>query len=94
MFIFGCLTYRNIRQIKGLLRQYADRQLVKMTLIQLILVLISMIPFGINNSYNLITNGMIKQLDQSLKEAFALRIFTLTSYLYYIVSLVIYEIKN
>jgi len=89
MVIFGWLTYRNIRQIKSLVRQYVDRQLARMTLIQVLLVVISITPFGINSAYGLITSKINKDKDRRLKESFATTIFILISYFYYVVCLFI-----
>jgi fumarate reductase subunit D len=85
MLVFGSLTYRNIRRTRALAEQQADRQLTKMVLMQIILVVISMIPFGIFTAYSLITAGVSKSIDQLTKEYFVLIILVLASYLYYIV---------
>jgi hypothetical protein len=85
MLVFGSLTYRNIRRTRALAEQQADRQLTKMVLMQIILVVISMIPFGIFTAYSLITAGVSKSIDQLTKEYFVLIILVLVSYLYYIV---------
>ena len=55
MCVFGCLTYRNIRQTRALAEQHADRQLVKMIFIEVVLVVISVIPYGIIGIYGLAT---------------------------------------
>ncbi|CAF3898942.1 unnamed protein product, partial [Adineta steineri] len=57
---FGYLTYRNIRRTVALAEQHADRQLVKMVLIQVALVVICIAPVGIYNAYSLITYGVVK----------------------------------
>jgi hypothetical protein len=41
MIIFRYLTYRNIHLTRLLARQFADRQIVRIILIQIILVIIS-----------------------------------------------------
>ncbi|CAF0858899.1 unnamed protein product [Adineta steineri] len=46
MTIFGYLAYRNIRRTVALAEQHADRQLIKMVLIQVAVVLICLIPVG------------------------------------------------
>jgi hypothetical protein len=89
MVIFGWLTYRNIRLTRVLAEQHADRQLVKMTLIQTVIVVISFAPYGIMNAYTLITSGGTKSVDQQVQESFALTIFTLTTFIYYAVCLLI-----
>jgi len=73
MGAFGCLTYRNIRQTRVLAQQQADRQLIRMTLFQVILVFICLIPYSINIAYNLITDTVIEDANQLLKESFAYR---------------------
>ena len=79
------LTYRNIQLTRGLVSQYADRQLTRMTSIQIVLIVICMPPYGINTAYSVITSGMIKDVDRSMKELFTLTILTLLTYLYYVV---------
>jgi len=88
MIIFGYLTYRNIHQTIFLAGQHADRQLVKMTLIQVVLVVISIAPFGIFSTYLYITMGVVKDADQQMKEALVGTIFILISYFYYVVCLI------
>ena len=85
MILFACLTYRNIRLTRGLTRQYADRQLTRMTLIQVIFIVVSIIPYGIDTAYNLFTSQMIKDTDRIAKESFALTVFLMSSYIYYVV---------
>jgi hypothetical protein len=88
MSIFGCLTYRNLRRTIVLREQQANRQLVKMILPQVILVLISATPYMINGLYNAVTNGIIKSPDRQEKEYFAavivimLAFFCFTVYFY------------
>ncbi|CAF1072261.1 unnamed protein product [Adineta steineri] len=84
MLIFGGLTYRNMRLSKALVEQHADRQLTKMIIIQVMLVIISMTPYGILDIYTLITSKYIKSTDQLQQEAFAQTIFVLVSYIYYV----------
>ena len=86
--LFGLLTFRNIRQTILLAEQRADQQLTKMILIQILLILVSIAPYGINNAYRLITAGVKKGTDQQVKEAFITTIVTLISYLYYVVCLI------
>jgi hypothetical protein len=85
MVIFGGLAYRNIRQTIVLAAQQADRQLMNMILIQVILVVISMTPFGIYMTYDVITSQCKKDLDQQLKESFVVTILVLITYFYYVV---------
>ncbi|CAF1441150.1 unnamed protein product [Adineta steineri] len=84
LVVFGWLTYRNIRQTIVLAEQHADRQLTKMILIQVILVLISIIPYGINNLYGFVTSGVIKDANRVVVESFISTIVNLISYLYHV----------
>ena len=86
MIIFGFLTYKNLRETILLLEEHADRQLANMILIQVLLIMISMIPFGTFYTYRLITNGISKDTNRLLKENLVNVILTLVSYFYYIVS--------
>jgi hypothetical protein len=92
MLIFGYLTYRNIHLTRVLAEQQADRQLVRMTLIQVVLVLISFIPYAINNAYGIVTSKITKDADRLAKESFASTIFNLVPYIYYAVCL--FDLKN
>jgi hypothetical protein len=83
--VFGCLTYRNIRQTIVLAQQHADHQLTMMTLIQVVLIMISISPPGIYTAYISITSGIVKDADRQMKEGFASTIISLTSYFYYVV---------
>jgi hypothetical protein len=88
--VFGVLAYRNIRQTVVLAERHANRQLTKMTLIQVVLIIISITPVGILTAYNLITTGVIKDEDRKMKEGFAETIISLTSYFYYVVCYLLY----
>jgi len=94
MVIFGYLTYRNIRRTIVLAEQQADRQLVKMILIQVLLVVISMTPFGIYIIYYLITAEVVKGPNRLLKESFAEIILIFVSYCYYAVCFILSKINS
>jgi hypothetical protein len=81
------LAYRNIRQTVVLVGEHADRQVTKMTLIQVILIVVSATPPGIYSAYSVLTTGVVKDLDRQLKEIFAATIVGLITYFYFIVSL-------
>lgn len=85
MIIFGWLTYRNIRQTINLAELQADRQLIRMTLMNVILFIISLLPYGIYNTYSLVTSTVVKNSDQQLKEYFASSVLSMATYLYYVV---------
>jgi hypothetical protein len=77
MVVFGYLGYRNIHLTKGLAEQQADRQLIRMILIQVVLVFICFVPFDINNVYNLIISNVSKDKNRLMIENLAYTIFTL-----------------
>ncbi|CAF1271118.1 unnamed protein product [Adineta ricciae] len=83
MVTFGYLTYRNIRLTRALARQYADRQLVRMVLFQIILVIISFVPYGTYSMYSLISTGLTKDAYRLSQEAYALAVISLVTYFYY-----------
>lgn len=89
MIVFGCLTYRNIRQTPVLAEHNADRQLTRMTFFQVIFVIICLTPYSINSAYTLITEKVAKDTNQLQKENFVLTIVTLVTYCYYSVRLFI-----
>ncbi|CAF1373342.1 unnamed protein product [Adineta ricciae] len=84
MTICGYLTYRNIRLTRVLVNQLADYQLVRMTLIQIVLIVITIGPYGVNNVYNLLTSSIGKDSDRLLKESFASSMFSLIVYANYV----------
>jgi hypothetical protein len=85
MIIFGYLTYRNIRLTIRLAQQHVDRQVTRMTLIQVLIVVIGMTPAGIFGTYLYITAGVEKDLDRQIKETFVNIITIMMSYFYYVV---------
>ncbi|CAF1313874.1 unnamed protein product [Adineta steineri] len=83
MIIFGYLTYRNIHLTKVLAQQQADRQLIRMTLIEVVLVVFTITPYGINNAYSLASVGVAKNADRLMSEYFASTMISLLTYFYY-----------
>jgi hypothetical protein len=92
MVSFGYLTYRNIHLTRGLANQHADRQLIRMTLIQVVLVVICYGPYGISTAYSVITLGISQDANQAMIESFVGTIIILLSYIYYSVGLFFCEI--
>jgi hypothetical protein len=64
---------------RALAGQHADRQLARMTLIQVILLVICFFPFGIFTTYNMITTGIAKDTNRLVSEGFVLTILSLVS---------------
>jgi hypothetical protein len=91
--VFGWLTYQNIHRTIVLAEQKADRQLTIMTLIQVGLVVISLVPYGIYNTYTLITSMVPKDTDRQLKEHFAHTIVSMVTYFYFVVCLLIFFVR-
>jgi hypothetical protein len=87
MIIFGYLTYLNIRLTRGLVERHFDRQVTKMTLIQVSLVIISISPTGIYDTYRYITAGVVKDTNRKMKETFISTVLILISYSFYVVCL-------
>ncbi len=94
MIVFGCLACRNIRRTICLAEQHADRQLIRMVLIQVVLVIISNIPFSSYNFYSLITANTTKDVNRQMKEYLAETILSLLNYSYYVVSILIVMLSN
>jgi hypothetical protein len=80
--IFGFLTYRNINQSVGLTNQHADRQLTIMICVQVILIILTTIPYGIFNIYSFATTDTIKDQDRLKKESLIFTIISLNTYIY------------
>jgi hypothetical protein len=87
MVLFAYLASRNIHLTRALAEQQADRQLLRMTLIQVILVVICFVPYGIINAYLLITSGVSKDTNRLKTESLAITIFGTMTYFYYAVCL-------
>ena len=87
MTLFGYLTYNNIHLTRALAERQADRQLVRMLSIQIILVVICYVPNAINTAYGLITSGVSKDANRLLIESFSSNIINLLTYTYYSVCL-------
>ena len=68
MVTFTWLTYRNMHRITNLAEQHVDRQFVRMTSIQVLLVVISFLPYGILTSYGFVTVDVNKDIDRKLIE--------------------------
>jgi len=88
--VFGYLTYRNIHQTRVLVEQNINRQLTRMTLFQVIFVVICLTPYSINSTYGFITEKVVKDANQVAKENFVTTIAILVTYLYYSVCLFIF----
>ena len=85
MIFFGYLTYRNVHQRRMLVEQQIDRQLIRITLIQIFLVIFAIGPYGIYNIYSLITSQLTKTTIRLSIESFISTIVTLIVYIYYVV---------
>jgi hypothetical protein len=93
MIVFGYLAYRNIRLTEVLAGEHADRQLIRMTQIQVMLVMISVVPYLILSIYNVITTGVAKDASRQQDEYFASTIINLITYLHSVVcSFILYQI--
>ncbi len=62
---FGSLAYKNVRRLTntGQLNG-ADHQIVVMVCLQLILVILSTVPYGVYNTYILVTSNINKSPEQ------------------------------
>ncbi|UJR10907.1 hypothetical protein I4U23_015094 [Adineta vaga] len=82
--LFGYCTFRNISQSIVLVEQRADRQVTQMTLIQVLLIMISVIPSGISSAYMSITSDSVKSADRQMKEVFVSNIVALATNIYFV----------
>jgi hypothetical protein len=89
MVVFGWLTYRNVHQITILAEQNTDRQMVRMNLTQVGLLVISLLPYGIYSTYLLITESVTKDINRQIIEYFVFNILSMETYFYYVVCLLI-----
>lgn len=92
MSLFSWLTYRNIRQIIVLTNQHVDHQLVKMTLFQVGLIIISFLPYGTYTVYKLVTQQFDKNKNQVMIETFISTIMSLLAYLFHSVNIFVKKI--
>jgi hypothetical protein len=85
MTTFGYLAYQNIQRTIVLAVLRADRQLTKMTLIQVVLAVICITPYGVYTAYVLITAGVVKDANRLAHETLFATAFSLIAYFYYAV---------
>ena len=83
MVIFGYLAYRNIHSTRILAEQQADRQLVRMILIEALLIVISYLQYGVHGTYMLMTSDMVKSPNRVDIEGFVSSMTNLIYYLYF-----------
>lgn len=94
MIIFGTFTYRNIRLTRVPVQRHADRQLLRMTLFQILLISVSILPYGINSTYRLITSNNPKSADQQVIESFITTVVTLVTYFFFCVRIFCFSEKS
>lgn len=82
MLLFGWLTYRNIQQTVALVDHNIDRQSIKMTFIQVGLVVVSFLPYGIYHIYELISARISKDPERLMVEYFISTIVNLIANLF------------
>ena len=90
IFIFGLLTYRNIhfnnRQHQRRLLCSFTRQMIRMHIYNIIIVIIFVTPYGVIHLYSLLLKNTIKTNIQDAFEQLALRFTTICFYGHYAVS--------
>ncbi|CAF1301117.1 unnamed protein product [Adineta ricciae] len=84
MILFGYLAYRSIHQGIVLSKQQVDRQLTRITFVQVLLVAVSMTPYGIFNVYMMTTKDYSKDAYRQMQEYFISAIVGLISYFYFV----------
>lgn len=80
--LFGYLTYRNISQSVGLSSQHADRQLAVMVCMQVVLIIMATIPYGLYHFYSFLTRNTVKGPSRLTTELILSTIFSLNPYIY------------
>jgi hypothetical protein len=80
--IFGFLTCRNMSQSIALANQQADRQLTVMICMQIVLTVLTTIPYGIFQIYSLLTVKIVKNEVRLTKELLIFTIVSLNTYVY------------
>ena len=90
LIVFGCLAYRNVRQMNyrtvPLVRQELDKQLTAMVLLQALLIVISLIPYIIIFSFLLITQ-ITRNPVALVYLKFFYSVFSILYYLYFAVNI-------
>ncbi|UJR18677.1 hypothetical protein I4U23_005584 [Adineta vaga] len=89
MCIFAILTYQNLHRTIVLAEQRVDRQILKMTFLQIILTLVFLGLLGVFQAYKLFTTNVYKDQNQVMIEYFAYTIVSTESTFYYTVCLYI-----
>jgi hypothetical protein len=92
MITFGYLTYRNIHLTRVLAQHQVDRQLTRMVLIQVVLVLVSIVPYGIYHVYSQITSGISKDENRLHIESFISTVLSVLAFCYLTVCFI--QLKN
>ncbi|CAF1433271.1 unnamed protein product [Adineta ricciae] len=92
--LFGYLTYRNIHSVRALAEQHADQHIVRMTLFQVVLVNVCLIPYGIIVTYSYITKNQMKDASRLIHESFIVSLLTLWDYGYYSVTCYVFFISS
>ncbi|UJR12031.1 hypothetical protein I4U23_016209 [Adineta vaga] len=90
MIMFAFLTYRNIRQTRVLAEQRADRQLIKMTFLQIILSFFYCIPLASLYAYLIITTEDVRSPDRLSKEYYAHAIISTEVSIYHAASFYVF----
>ncbi|CAF1639489.1 unnamed protein product [Adineta ricciae] len=92
--IFGYLTYQNIQQTKTLVEQHADRQIIRMTFVQILLMIIADVPYTVFSIYLSITNQRLKSYDQQVNEYVIMQFAMLISYICFVANFYMFWISS
>jgi hypothetical protein len=88
---FGWLAYRNLQRTTVLAEQGAQRQLTKMICVQVILIVISLTPYGLNSLYSWCTSNISKSPNRLNIEYLVSSLIGLLLYVNYAVRLIDYS---
>jgi hypothetical protein len=103
MFIFGCLTLRNLRQHRQVaptvsksnqIARPTDTQLLRMLTAQVLVIVISTLPFSIYRLYASFTASMVKDPFRIASENLAFEIAATTSYFAHSTSFYLYTLTG
>jgi hypothetical protein len=102
MLLFGCLTLKNVRQHRQLVQRAGenrairrtDRQLLRMLAAQVLVIIISTLPFCVNQLYTSFTSSFTKSTLKIAQDNLANQITSVVTYFAYTTSFYLYTLAG
>jgi hypothetical protein len=102
MLLFGCLTLKNVRQLRQLVQRAGenratrrtDSQLLRMLAAQVLVIIIATLPFCVNQLYISFTSSFTKSTLKIAQENLALQITAIVTYFAHTSSFYLYTLAG